>query len=78
MKKSIVSLLAFISLIASANDFGTWNTIQFQKNLPNSFSIGASEESRIGTIDKDDKKLDEFHTTLFMDWRVVDWMSIGL
>ena len=77
MKKSIVSLLAFISLIVSANDFGTWNTVQVQKNLPSRFSIGASEESRIGTVDTD-KKLDEFHTTLFVDWRVVDWMSIGI
>lgn len=77
MKKSIVSLLAFISFIVSANDFGTWNTIQVHKNLPYRFSIGASEESRIGTVDTD-RKLDEFHTTLFADWRVVDWMSIGI
>ena len=72
----ISSLLFSISSMF-ANDFGTWNTIQVQKNFPNSFSIGASEESRIGTIDKD-RKLDEFHTTLFADWRVVDWMSIGI
>ena len=71
------SLLAISAIPMFANDFGTWNTIQIQKSLPHDFSIGASEESRIGTVDKD-KKLDEFHTTLFADRRVLDCMSIGI
>ena len=75
--KRIIPLLFLATSVALANDFGTWNTIQIQKSLPHDFSVGASEESRIGTVDKD-RKLDEFHTTLFMDWRFVDWMSIGI
>ena len=74
---TLLSLLAISAIPMLANDFGTWNTIQVQKGLPHDFTIGASEESRIGTVDKD-RKLDEFHTTLFADWRVVDWMSIGV
>ena len=70
-------LFAVLAIPMFANDFGTWNTIQIQKSLPHDFSIGASEENRIGTVDAD-RKLDEFHTTLFMDWRAFKWMSIGI
>ena len=78
MKRIILlamAVLAFSPMIA--NDFGTWNTIQAQKGLPHGFSVGASEESRIGTVDKD-RKLDEFHTTAFVDWKVLDFMSVGV
>ena len=78
MKKLAILAISAMASLAYANDFGTWNTIQIQKNPPSRVSIGASEESRIGTVDKANKKLDEFHTTLFADWRVVDWMSIGI
>ena len=79
MNKHISFLLLSVILpfISFSNDFGTWNTIQVQRGLPYDFSIGVSEENRIGTIDAD-KKLDEFHTTAFVDWRVVDFMSIGV
>lgn len=71
-------LLVVLAIPMFANDFGTWNTIQIQKSLlPHDLAFGASEESRIGTVDND-RKLDEFHTTLFMDWRAFKWMSIGI
>jgi hypothetical protein len=75
MKKALLFVLFPLSLFA--NDLGTWNTIQIQKKMPHDLSIGASEESRIGTVDSD-KRLDEFHTTAFLDWRVFDWMSVGV
>ena len=75
MKKALLLVLFPISIFA--NDLGTWNTIQIQKKMPYDLSIGASEESRIGTVDSD-KRLDEFHTTVFLDWRVFDWMSMGI
>ena len=75
MKKALLFVLFPLSLFA--NDLGTWNTIQIQKKMPHDLSMGASEESRIGTVDSD-KRLDEFHTTVFLDWRVFDWMSIGI
>lgn len=75
MKKALLLVLFPLSIFA--NDLGTWNTIQIQKKMPHDFSIGASEENRIGTVDSD-KRLDEFHTTLFADWRILDWMSIGI
>ena len=75
MKKALLFVLFPLSLFA--NDLGTWNTIQIQKKMPYDLSIGASEESRIGTVDSD-KRLDEFHTTVFLDWRVFDWMSVGV
>lgn len=75
MKKALLLVLFPLSLFA--NDLGTWNIIQIQKKMPYDLSMGASEESRIGTVDSD-KRLDEFHTTVFLDWRVFDWMSIGI
>lgn len=75
MKKALLFVLFPLSLFA--NDLGTWNTIQIQKKMSHDLSMGASEESRIGTVDSD-KRLDEFHTTVFLDWRVFDWMSIGI
>lgn len=75
MKKALLLVLFPLSLFA--NDLGTWNTIQIQKKMPYDLYMGASEESRIGTVDSD-KRLDEFHTTVFLDWRVFDWMSIGI
>lgn len=75
MKKALLFVLFPLSLFA--NDLGTWNTIQIQKKMSHDLSIGASEESRIGTVDSD-KRLDEFHTTVFLDWRAFDWMSVGV
>ena len=78
MKRAIAMLLC--PLLAFGSDFGTWNTVQMSKGLGNGFSAGLSEESRIGTVDQPSsiKRLDEFHTTVFLDWRVFDWMSIGI
>lgn len=74
---SLVSLL--IPFLCIANNIETWNTVQVQKDIGNGFSAGVSEESRIGVNqDENPKKLDEFHTTAFVDWRFSRLMSIGI
>lgn len=78
MKKACLSA-ALIPLLCLANNFETWNTIQVSKGLGNGVSVGVSEESRIGTNQSENpKKLDEFHTTAFLDWRCLEWLSIGI
>ena len=71
--------LIVLPLACLGNNIETWNTIQVSKNVTNNVSVGVSEESRIGVNQNENpKKLDEFHTTAFVDWRCLDWMSIGI
>ena len=76
MKRLALILLPVACL---GNNIETWNTLQVSKNLGEGVSVGISEESRIGVNQNENpKKLDEFHTTAFVDWRCLDWMSIGV
>ena len=71
--------LILLPVACFGNNIETWNTLQVSKNLGEGVSVGVSEESRIGVNQNENpKKLDEFHTTAFVDWRCLDWMSIGL
>ena len=71
--------LIVLPLACLGNNIETWNTIQVSKGITNNVSVGVSEESRIGVNQNENpKKLDEFHTTAFVDWRCLDWMSIGI
>ena len=62
--------LIVLPLACLGNNIETWNTIQVSKGITNNVSVGVSEESRIGVNQNENpKKLDEFHTTAFVDWR---------
>lgn len=79
MRKLVLAAALAAACPAMANRLGTWNTVQASYGLGNGVSAGVSEESRIG-VDRSEtgKKLDEFHTTAFVDWKVLDFMSVGL
>lgn len=71
--------LFIIPMLCFGNNFETWNTVQVSKDLGNGLSAGLSEESRIGVNQNENlKKLDEFHTTAFVDWRFSRFISIGI
>jgi hypothetical protein len=74
-----IALLFLLPVICLGNDVETWNTIQASKSLGKGVSAGVSEESRIGVNQNENpKKFDEFHTTAFVDWKCLGWMSIGV
>ena len=76
-------LRLFIVAIASsyaayANNIESWNTVQGSTKLDR-FAVGVSEELRIGTDQaQTTKKIDEIHATAFVDFNVIDWLSIGI
>lgn len=76
LRSFLIVLAAFLPLLVFSNNLETWNTIQIQKKIDD-FYVGISEESRLG-VNQTEKKLDEFHTTLFADWRFAKFMSIGI
>lgn len=80
MKNNIINVFAviFFAFAANANNIEVWNTFQASKKL-DSFEIGASEESRIGTAQAETtKKLDELHTTAFVNYSFYDHFSLGM
>jgi len=69
---------AFLGCAAYANNIESWNTVQGSLK-EDSFELGASEELRIGTDQaQTTKKIDEIHTTAFVDFSVFDWLSVGV
>ena len=77
--KPLVIFLLSLPSVCFPNNFETWNTVQVSKNLGSGLSVGASEESRIGVNQNENpKKFDEFHTTVFVDWRFCKYASIGV
>ena len=63
---------------AYANNVESWNTVQGSTKI-GKFTVGASEELRIGTDQaQTTKKVDEIHTTAFVDFSVINWLSVGI
>jgi len=77
MKRFLYIILA-TAYCASANSIESWNTVQASKKV-DQFNVGFSEEARVG-VDQSQtaKKIDEFHTTVFVDYALLRWMSVGV
>lgn len=72
MNKSIFLTSLLLPAFCVANNIETWNTIQLSTKATESISVGVSEGSRIGVNQANNPKtMDEFHTTVFADWRVL-------
>ena len=77
----LISSIVFLTNECLGGDnFGTWNTVQVTMDLEeDGLYAGVSEESRIGTRSGESpKRMDEFHTTAFLDWKLFDWMTVGV
>ena len=79
MKNSLVAFVVMLfSYVAYANNIESWNMIQ-SSIAYDVFEVGISEELRIGTDQhQTTKKIDEIHTTAFVEFAIVKWLSLGI
>lgn len=74
----ITAITIMLCSILYANNIESWNTVQGSTKIGR-FTYGVSEELRLGTDQtQTTKKIDEIHTTAFVDFAVVDWLSVGV
>lgn len=75
----MVYIIALSFNVSYADRLGLWSTIQASCKLIDGFTTGASEEIRAGTHkDESPKHIDELHSTVFIDWRALSFLSLGI
>lgn len=61
------------------NNLQVWTQENVSYSITNGFSATLSQENRIGLDRTDNKKhIDEIHIAPSLDYRIVDWMSVGV
>ena len=80
MKTRIAIIAIAMALSAIANNAQVWTREDVSYAVGVRTTVGISQENRIGITDWDDgkKHIDEIHIAPSLDYKVMDWMSIGV